>query len=610
MADGTAWVVSSDLRQLAEVRNEATHPTAPDYLVPPKLSAASATSPDIESISSSAQVASAEASTTIDVLVGYTDGFASARGGSSAALTRIHNLVDITNQAYANSQIDGRLRLVHAMQVAYADATSNKTALEEITGFRAPSTRIQPAPAFNALRTAREQYGADIVVLVRQFQNPENAGCGVAWLIGGGRSGVRQSDEFFGYSVVSDGKDQGADGKTYFCREETFAHEVGHNMGSQHDKATAGDSYGAFDYSFGYKTAAGAGNFYTVMAYGDSGQSAYRVFSNPAINICGGLPCGVANLADNARSHKQVMPVVAGFRAAKVVDSSAGWGIAGSGDMNGDGREDVVWHSPSHGLEYWAMNGQTWTYSGAKAVSSQYEVVGVGDFNGDGLDDILWRDKARTELWSWHARSDGTFSVNFLRAYPTGWNVAGIGDVNGDRKDDIFWHNPGGAIEYWQMNGVLWVYGGARPVPAIYLVAGIGDFNGDGRADVLWRDQSGTELWSWHSQDGGAFVTNFLHAYPSGWDVVGTGDVDGDGRDDIFWRNPSIGLEYWRMNGVTWSYGGVPPVASTYDVAALGDFNGDSRVDILWRDQALTELWTWQAQANGQFSTHFLRPHP
>ena len=59
--------------------------------------------------------------------------------------------------------------------------------------------------------------------------------------------------------------------------------------------------YGLYDFSFGYKTGAGAGNFYTVMAYGDTGQTSYRIFSNPRSTFCT-APCGVENNADNARS--------------------------------------------------------------------------------------------------------------------------------------------------------------------------------------------------------------------------------------------------------------------------------------------------------------------
>ncbi|HSM10729.1 MAG TPA: M12 family metallo-peptidase, partial [Lysobacter sp.] len=191
ISDGRTWVVSADPRLLREIRNAATHPTDQDFLVPPKLAASAATTlGGMEAMGAEAMATTASGKTVVDVLVGFTNGYATYRGGASAAITRIHNLVEVTNQAYRNSQVNAEVRLVHSMQVSYPDATANKTALEELTGFTAPSTSTTPDPAFSALRSARDQYGADTVVLLRRFQDPENDGCGIAWLIGAGQSGI------------------------------------------------------------------------------------------------------------------------------------------------------------------------------------------------------------------------------------------------------------------------------------------------------------------------------------------------------------------------------------------------------------------------------------
>ena len=44
--------------------------------------------------------AATAATAVVDVLLGYTNGFASQLGGESQAITRLNNLVAITNQAY------------------------------------------------------------------------------------------------------------------------------------------------------------------------------------------------------------------------------------------------------------------------------------------------------------------------------------------------------------------------------------------------------------------------------------------------------------------------------------------------------------------------------
>lgn len=526
----------------------------------------------------------------VDVVIGYTAGFRDALGGASQAVTRLAYLVEYGNLALYKSEVSGYLRLVGTVGVDYPDNTSNNSALDALQDTGSPTL----AP----LRTARDSYGGDVALLVRRFTK-ENDGCGVAYVLGGNLKPITNSSASWAYGVVSDGSYR--DGSsTWHCTDSTLAHEGGHLLGLTHDRANSTQP-GHFPYSYGYN----ANGVCDIMAYCDSGNTEFQVYSNPRITICAGKPCGVEDSEDNARSINQTLPLIAGFRATVVPFLTRV-----RHDVNGDGRSDVFWHNPNLGLEYWLMNGSSWSYGGLRSVASKYEVVGVGDFNGDGRADVLWRDTAKTELWMWQAKSDGSFGVHLLRTYPSGWTVAGIGDVNGDGRDDIIWHNPEAGLEYWLMNGTSWAYGGLRPVASKYEIIGVGDFNGDGLADVLWRDKAKTELWMWQAKTDGYFSASLLRGYPSGWGVVGVGDINGDGRDDVVWHNPSAGLEYWLMNGVTWVYGGLRPVSSKYEVVDVGDYNGDGLADVLWRDTAKTELWSWQAKPGGTFDVNFLRNYP
>src|SRR5690606_28911361 len=140
----------------------------------------------------------------------------------------------IANDAYAKSGINMRLRGVHALQVDYADTTDNEDTLQQLTGYNATTRESIPVnSAFNALRAARDEYGADLVAFVRRYQEPEQRGCGIAWLLGMNGSRVDASrDAEFGYSVISDGVDEDeSDGYSYICSEYAFAHELGHLMG-------------------------------------------------------------------------------------------------------------------------------------------------------------------------------------------------------------------------------------------------------------------------------------------------------------------------------------------------------------------------------------------
>ncbi|KAF1706178.1 reprolysin-like metallopeptidase [Pseudoxanthomonas sacheonensis] len=320
---GQLYAVQTDL---SKVKNPNSRT---DMMVPPALalrSALLASATKAQVSQSAVETKAATPASTVDVAIGYTAGFATAQGSQSAAVTRLAFLIDVGNQAFTNSLITGALRLVNAVQVDYTDTTTNKAALGELTGHNGTTTVTVPA-SLAPIRTARDQYGADLAVLVRKFQTPENDGCGIAWLNGSDQTPINPTtDDDFGFAVISDGNDTGTDGNSYFCAAETLVHELGHLMGSAHDrdnsKKTDGSLlYGRYPYSFGMKTTEANGNFYTIMAYGDNNQNFYRTFSNPLVLKCGpagNLACGVADQTDNARSLNQTIPVVATFRQAVV----------------------------------------------------------------------------------------------------------------------------------------------------------------------------------------------------------------------------------------------------------------------------------------------------
>lgn len=601
--DGVSWLIETDRSKIAGIDNHATRPDGPDFLVAPKLASRPGMTSSGRMAASAPMTASATSSSgpTIDLVLGYTTGFANALGGQSQAVTRLNNMVDITNQAYANSQVAGRVRLVHTLQVSYADNTSNEEALEKLTGYQSGTGTTTPAAAFSALRAARDQYGADLVSLVRKFNDPENDGCGIAWLVGGGQSGFHGSDEYFGYSIVADGRDQGTDGKTYFCREETLAHELGHNMGSQHDSGTAGTdedtgepNYGVYPYSFGYKTS--SGDFYTVMAYGDSGQTSYGVFSNPRITYCGGFACGVTDQADNARSLGQAMPTIAAFRAQVVSSGFDTSRVMYDLDSNGDGKSDLLWSNAQTGQNIIWNSANSATLRGVSTIQDlDWAVVAGGDFNGDGRSDIVWRNARTGKNTIWRSANSATLQAMTAVTNPQ-WSIAGAGDFDGDGRSDVLWNNgsTGQSIIWRSANS-----GALRNVASIkdldWRVAAVGDFNGDGRSDIVWRNSRNGMNTIWRSANAGTLQA-MSQVSNNAWRIAGAGDFDGDGVSDVLWNNASTGQStIWRSA----NSGALRGVATIKDlnwkVGAVGDFDGDGRADILWRNSATGANVIWRS---------------
>jgi hypothetical protein len=616
-AAGRTWMLQTDRRAVASIDNTLTRPKNPDFMVPPDMQVVD---PDRVAAAIAAEP-SGSTTTTVDVVVGYTPGFVGLLGGDSQARTRLANLVDITNQGFTSSQIPARVRMVHAMLVEYPDNTANKTALQELTGYQSGSGAIPVPATLQPLRNARDQFGADLVSLVRRFNKATNDGCGIAWLLGGGRTTIDSSDAPFGYSVVSDSVGNLFPDGGYICRDETFAHELGHNLGSQHDKTTATNdsgtvTYGAYTYSFGLKTDASAGNFYTIMAYGDSGQVKNRVFSNPRISICGGaanLSCGIPDEADNARSITNTVGLIASFRATVVPETSA---KAIRNDLDGDGKSDIVWRNPGLELQaHWLMNGRQRTAESVRAVSSIYRIIGTGDFDGDRRTDLLWTNASNDLLWIWRSTGVNNYEVQLLSGYPAGWAVEGIVDVNADGRSDLVWRNAGiNRFDVWLLNGPNIVGTSPANTTAGQRIIGTGDFNGDGYGDVLWTNAANDSLWIWRGVGNGQFGIHFLANYPAGWSVRGVTDLNADGRSDLVWQNPSIGLvDYWWLggtNGTSIIGSGGQPVGSIYRVIATGDFDADGRGDLLWTNDSNDLLWVWRSQGNGQYISELVDGYP
>ena len=173
-----------------------------------------------------------------DVAEQYPDGLAD---------TLMNQLVVKANQAFVDSDIDVQLRLVHRQFVNYSQP-SNFDALEDLRFALDGNAATQTDSSLSNVAALREQYGADIVSMIRVHNLNERGVCGVAYF--------PQAVADIVINISNVGISGGSN-----CID-TFTHEIGHNFGAGH-QFRDGKSVGA-------QPAAGAyivpGKFNTVMS--------------------------------------------------------------------------------------------------------------------------------------------------------------------------------------------------------------------------------------------------------------------------------------------------------------------------------------------------------
>ena len=250
----------------------------------------------LKTIEFTGRLCETRADVTIDVAVFHTPAAREEAGGTAAIAAVIDLMVAETNQAYAESGVNHRLRLVERSEVQYAETGDSYVDADRLTN---------PADGhMDQVHAVRDQVGADLVHLIANNTDV---------------SGLADTPGPFGLTRHSAGGG-------------TFAHELGHNLGLLHDRNPAYDqpAHPAYGYVNQPGLAPGAAQsrrWSTIMAYQTQCSRAYTRcqgllrFSNPRQHYNGdplGVPhgagSGVIGAADAAAVLNVTAPMVALWR--------------------------------------------------------------------------------------------------------------------------------------------------------------------------------------------------------------------------------------------------------------------------------------------------------
>ncbi|MEW6606507.1 MAG: PQQ-binding-like beta-propeller repeat protein, partial [bacterium] len=312
-----------------------------------------------------------------------------------------------------------------------------------------------------------------------------------------------------------------------------------------------------------------------------------------------------------------------------------GISVAGNGDINGDGFDDVVVGAPN----YNSNQGRVYIYFGNSVLDDTADIilggeaiginfgisVAIANVNNDIYDDVIVGAHTYNghygRVYVYYGPSLTSNLILTGSAYEfRGYSVANAGDINRDGYEDIIVGAPGFSAGNNFM-GKAYVYYGSSSMDTTvdvtfasgisqdlfgYSVAGVGDMNKDGHSDVIVGAYSYGVLQFPSNYWGSAYVfyggtiTNAVADMITygiggdlklGYSVGAAGDINKDGYADAIVGAPGIDANacciYYGTSGSLSGnpdvifYGSVPNSSLGFAVDCVGDVNNEGFDDVV-----------------------------
>jgi hypothetical protein len=276
-----------------------------------------------------------------------------------------------------------------------------------------------------------------------------------------------------------------------------------------------------------------------------------------------------------------------------IAQMGAAWTAFGMADFNGDGNSDALWYATSGAdlgqVAIWLLNGSHVIGYGIPTgqMGAGWQVAGTGDFNGDGDADILWHaetgsDAGAVAVWTMSGTTlvSDTISNGTIGAE---WNPVAIGDFYGTGRSAILWESNTGALADWSMDGsTATTQSPAGQIGTEWRVAGVGHFNGIGNGDptgdIVWVDNNNdVQIWQMTNGQIGQVVTPDAQA-GADWTLQGVGDYTQSGASELWWLNSNGQSTIWQLNGAQ--------VTQISTVSPPAGLTGDGLSDLLMTSTA------------------------
>ena len=332
-----------------------------------------------------------------------------------------------------------------------------------------------------------------------------------------------------------------------------------------------------------YKLAAGAAGFDKTISITNLSGGSGNVNVGESITV-GDLTCAL-NLNSGLLSL-----TVSGGSPTPPPPPPPGTTVAG--DLNGDGRADIIMTitQAGHGAEgstgaWLIQSDQTAAWGNLSQRNAGWEIFGTGICDSGKPTCDVYVKSSDNVVGAWVTDDDGTVAGwATVGQFDASTQVLGLGDFNGDGQTDLLLRNDNGAVGCYFTSGDKLGWNYFQSLGDEWTVTTVGDFNGDGRDDVVLKHDAGF-AGTWLTQADYTMEWANLDTLQNGFEIVGAGDFNGDGTSDVLLQNGGYFGAWVVKDGSVSSWMGLGDIGDV-TVEQVGDFNGDGKDDLRIRTAA------------------------
>ncbi|MBC7910849.1 MAG: VCBS repeat-containing protein [Pyrinomonadaceae bacterium] len=257
-------------------------------------------------------------------------------------------------------------------------------------------------------------------------------------------------------------------------------------------------------------------------------------------------------------------------------------------DFNSDNKADIATISPQTGKMTISLGDGLggFTSQAVYLVGSGFFKIVSGDINGDGKLDLMLA-SGTSSFPILLNNGSGGFGFPINLSLPTSYEDLRIIDFNGDGKGDLL---SGYRISNTPLFQIRIGDGaGNFTAPFNYFIDNTrgfvaGDFNGDGKKDVavIFNDPATRTLRLYLNDGSGVLVAGTPINLGTDTLLVAARDFNGDGKDDLIARTPPTNAVTMLLNNGSGGFTRSDhPLFATINEVAVADFNGDGKLDVI-----------------------------